>query len=111
SGLVDKAKVGVTGGSYGGDATAGGATRYSDRFAAGVMFVGISDLVSKAGTTDIPNEELLVHALRWPWDDWKLMLERSPITHLDKAPPPLLILDGKDAPRVHPSQSLVFYRY
>jgi dipeptidyl aminopeptidase/acylaminoacyl peptidase len=111
SGLVDRGKVGVTGGSYGGYATAWCATRYSDRFAAGVMFVGISDLVSKAGTTDIPNEELLVHARRWPWEDWKLMLERSPIYYLDKARTPLLILDGKDDPRVHPSQSLVLYRY
>ena len=61
-GLVDKDKVGITGGSYGGYATAWCCTRYTDRFAAGVMFVGISDLVSKIGTTDIPNEELLVHA-------------------------------------------------
>jgi dipeptidyl aminopeptidase/acylaminoacyl peptidase len=111
SGLVDKAKVGVTGGSYGGYATAWCSTRYSDRFAAGVMFVGISDLVNKAGTTDIPLEELLVHARRWPWQDWKLMLERSPISYADKSRTPLLILDGKDDPRVHPSQSLVLYRY
>jgi len=111
SGLVDTGKVGVTGGSYGGYATAWCATYYSDRFAAGVMFVGISDLVSKAGTTDIPYEELLVHARRWPWEDWKQMLERSPITHVVKAHTPLLILDGKEDPRVHPSQSLVLYRY
>ncbi|HJW14074.1 MAG TPA: S9 family peptidase [Thermoanaerobaculia bacterium] len=111
AGLVDRAKVGVTGGSYGGYATAWCSTRYSDRFAAGVMFVGISDLVSKAGTTDIPMEELAVHARRWPWEDWKLALERSPIFYADKSRTPLLILDGKDDPRVHPSQSLVFYRY
>jgi dipeptidyl aminopeptidase/acylaminoacyl peptidase len=111
AGLADKAKVGVTGGSYGGYATAWCSTRYSDRFAAGVMFVGIGDLVSKAGTTDIPNEELLVHARRWPWEDWKLALERSPIYYADKSQTPVLILDGKDDPRVHPSQSLAFYRY
>ena len=40
-GLVDKKRVGVTGGSYGGYASAWCATRYSDRFAASVMFVGI----------------------------------------------------------------------
>jgi len=108
---VDRSKVGVTGGSYGGYATAWCSTRYSDRFAAGVMFVGISDLVSKAGTTDIPMEEMLVHASRWPWEDWKLMLERSPIFYANKARTPLLILDGKEDPRVHPSQSLVMYRY
>jgi dipeptidyl aminopeptidase/acylaminoacyl peptidase len=111
TGLVDKAKVGITGGSYGGYATAWCSTRYSSRFAAGVMFVGISDLVSKAGTTDIPEEEYLVHALQRPWENWSFMLERSPIGHLKEAKTPLLILDGKDDPRVHPSQSLVLYRY
>lgn len=111
SGLVDRSKVGITGGSYGGYATAWCATRYSDRFAAGVMFVGISDLVSKAGTTEIPEEEHLVHALQRPWDNFSFMLERSPIGHLAEAKTPLLILGGKDDPRVHPSQSLVLYRF
>jgi dipeptidyl aminopeptidase/acylaminoacyl peptidase len=111
TGLVDRAKVGVTGGSYGGYATAWCSTRYSDRFAAGVMFVGISDMVSKAGTTDIPNEEYLVHSRKRAWEDWQYKLERSPIYYAEKAHTPLLILDGKDDPRVHPSQSLVLYRY
>ena len=75
------------------------------------MFVGISDLVSKAGTTEIPEEEYLVHALQRPWENWAFMLERSPIGHLKEAKTPLLILDGKDDPRVHPSQSLVLYRF
>ena len=110
-GLADRSKVGVTGGSYGGYATAWCSTHFTDRFAAGVMFVGISDLVSKAGTTDIPVEELMVHARRWPWDDWKLAFERSPAFLADRSRTPLLILDGKEDPRVHPSQSLVFYRY
>jgi dipeptidyl aminopeptidase/acylaminoacyl peptidase len=39
------------------------------------------------------------------------MLERSPIKYAAQSHTPLLILDGKDDPRVHPSQSLVFYRY
>ena len=56
TGLVEKSKVGITGGSYGGYASAWGATYYSDRFAASVMFVGISSNVSKVGTTDIPEE-------------------------------------------------------
>ncbi|HVQ54826.1 MAG TPA: S9 family peptidase, partial [Thermoanaerobaculia bacterium] len=111
TGVADRAKVGVTGGSYGGYATAWCSTRYSDRFAAGVMFVGISDMVSKAGTTDIPNEEYLVHSRKRAWEDWQYKLERSPIYYADKSHTPLLILDGKDDTRVHPSQSLVLYRY
>jgi dipeptidyl aminopeptidase/acylaminoacyl peptidase len=110
-GLVDPKRVGITGGSYGGYATAWCSTRYSDRFAAGVMFVGISDKLSKVGTTDIPDEEFLVHALHRPWDDWQFLLERSPIYHAGKSRTPLLILHGADDPRVHPSQSKEMYRH
>lgn len=111
SGLVDTARVGVTGGSYGGYATAWCSTRFSERFAAGVMMVGISDLVSKVGTTDIPEEEYQVHALKHPWEDWQGALERSPIAYADRARTPLLILHGKDDPRVNPGQSRELYRH
>ena len=110
-GLVDRAKVGVTGGSYGGYATAWCSTRYTERFAAGVMFVGISDKISKVGTTDIPNEEYYVHALKRPWEDWKFLLERSPIYHAGQGRTPLLILHGKDDPRVNVGQSRELYRH
>ncbi len=111
TGLVDRTKVAVTGGSYGGYATAWCATYYSDRFAAGVMFVGISDKISKAGTTDIPDEIYLVHDRHRLWEAWQLFLERSPIYHVQRARTPLLILHGKNDPRVHPSQSLELYRH
>jgi dipeptidyl aminopeptidase/acylaminoacyl peptidase len=110
-GLVDRAKVGITGGSYGGYASAWGATRYTDRFAAAVMFVGISDNIAKVGTTDIANEEYLVHALKRPWEDWSFFLERSPIFHAGKSRTPTLILHGTADPRVHPTQSLALYRH
>jgi dipeptidyl aminopeptidase/acylaminoacyl peptidase len=110
-GLVDRARVGITGGSYGGYASAWGATRFTDRFAASVMFVGISDNIARVGTTDIANEEYLVHALNRPWDDWQGYLERSPIFHAGKSRTPTLILHGTADPRVHPTQSLTLYRY
>jgi len=109
-GLVDKDRVGITGGSYGGYATAWCSTYHSERFAAGVMFVGISDHISKAGSTDIPNEAYLVHARKRLWDDWDFFLARSPIRYVEKARTPLLIMHGKNDPRVHPSQSLELYR-
>lgn len=110
-GLVDRAKVGITGGSYGGYASAWGATYYTERFAASVMFVGISNNISKVGTTDIANEEFHVHALRRPWDDWQFMLQRSPVTHVAKSKTPTLILHGTADPRVNPTQSLELYRH
>jgi len=111
TGLVDKDRVGITGGSYGGYASAWGATALSEHFAASVMSVGVSDLISKFGTTDIPNEMYLVHARSWPWEKWQWYLERSPIYHAQKARTPILILHGKNDTRVHPSQSMELYRY
>jgi dipeptidyl aminopeptidase/acylaminoacyl peptidase len=110
-GLVDKSKVGVTGGSYGGYASAWCATVLTEHFAASVMFVGISDWVSKFGTTDIPNEMNLVHARKWPWDEWEWFRERSPLYYAKQARTPILILHGEADTRVHPSQSLELYRY
>ncbi len=111
TGLVDADRVGVTGGSYGGYATAWMSTYYSDRFAAGVMFVGISNKISKVGTTDIPNEELLVHARMRPWDNWQFFLERSPVYYADRNRTPLLIMHGAEDPRVNPGQSRELYRH
>ncbi len=110
-GLVDREKVGITGGSYGGYASAWGATYYSERFAASVMFVGISDNISKVGTTDIPEEMYLVHHRKRLWEDWDYFLDRSPIRHVEKNQTATLILHGKDDPRVHPSQSLELHRH
>ncbi len=111
-GIADKDKIGVTGGSYGGYATAWMSTRYSERFAAGVMFVGISNDISKWGTSDIPHELNLVHSRENMWEGkWQKYLERSPIYHVDKAQTPLLIMHGEQDTRVHPAQSLELFRH
>ncbi len=110
-GIVDRDKVGVTGGSYGGYATAWMSTRYSNRFAAGVMFVGISNNLSKWGTSDIPEELFHVHARKRIWDDYQGYLERSPIYYVDQAETPLLIMHGKEDTRVDPGQSYELYRH
>ncbi len=110
-GLVDTKRVGITGGSYGGYASAWGATKLTEHFAASVMFVGVTNQLSKFGTTDISNEMNLVHARSYPWDKWQWYLERSPIYWAGQSETPLLIMHGKDDPRVHPAQSMELYRY
>lgn len=111
TGLVDRDKVGITGGSYGGYASAWGATYYSERFAASVMFVGISDQASLVTTGDIPWEQYLVHMGKWPWEEPELFRQQSPITHAEKSRTPTLILHGEADPRVPVMQSYMFYRY
>lgn len=109
-GITDEKRTGITGGSYGGYASAWGATYYSAEYAASVMFVGISNNLSKFGTTDIPNEMYLVHERKWPWEEWDHLLDRSPIYHVDKTTTPTLIMHGDADPRVHPAQSMELYR-
>jgi len=110
-GLVDRDKVGVTGGSYGGYATGWLCTKYTDRFAAGVMFAGISDNISKFGTSDIPDEMFLVHQRKRTFDDWDFFLERSPVYWAGQARTPLLIAHGKADPRVNVGQAMELYRH
>ncbi|MBF7073442.1 S9 family peptidase [Glaciecola sp. MH2013] len=111
AGIVNRDRVGITGASYGGYASMWGATALTEHFAASVAFVGISNQVSKFGTSDIPNEMQLVHSLKWPWEDnWMNLIERSPIFHAGKANTPILILHGEEDTRVHPSQSMELYR-
>ena len=110
-GITDGERVGVTGGSYGGYATAWMSTRYSHRFAAGVMFVGISNNISKWGTSDIPEELYLVHSRKRLWDNWMGKLQSSPVYYVDNSQTPLLIMHGEDDTRVHPAQSLELYRH
>ncbi|HSG34173.1 MAG TPA: S9 family peptidase [Sphingomonadaceae bacterium] len=110
AGIADPERVGITGGSYGGYATAWAATALSEEFAAGVMFAGITDQVSKYGTTDIPTEMVDVHARQYPWDDWLGFLEASPIYHAGRADTPLLIAHGMLDRRVDRSQAQELYR-
>jgi len=109
-GLVDKDKVGIGGGSYGGYFSAWAATKYSHRFAAAVVFVGIGNQVSKRLTTDIPYEDYLVHWGTWIYENEDLVWERSPVRYVNGSTTPALILGGKNDARVHPSQSLELYR-
>ena len=74
------------------------------------MFVGISDLVSKRSTTDIPYEELYVHSGKKLEEMWQFSLERSPIYYASKSNTAVLIVGGANDTRVDPSQSLEFYR-
>lgn len=112
AGIIDEDRVGITGGSYGGYASMWGATAQTEHFAASVAFVGISNQISKFGTSDIPNEMQLVHSIKWPWDgdNWMNLLERSPIFHAGKSTTPTLIMHGERDTRVHPSQSMELYR-
>ena len=109
-GYVDKDRVGMGGGSYGGYFSAWSATHHTDRFAASVVFVGISNQISKRKTTDIPWEDYYVHWGYWTHEDWQDVYSRSPLKYAHQSKTPTLILHGTEDTRVPPSQGLELYR-
>ncbi|MBE2279713.1 MAG: S9 family peptidase [Ignavibacteriaceae bacterium] len=110
SGKVDPNRVGMGGGSYGGYFSAWAATKYTDRFAASVVFVGVSNQISKSNTTDIPWEDYYVHWGLFPYQNFEKFLERSPVAYSHLSKTPTLILHGKDDPRVPVGQGIELYR-
>lgn len=97
-GIVDKDRMAVTGGSYGGYMTAW-IVGHTDRFAAAVTQRGVYNLVSFYGTSDVPSlisSEYDVH----PWEDHELLWKHSPIAYADKIKTPLLIIHSENDFRV-----------
>jgi dipeptidyl aminopeptidase/acylaminoacyl peptidase len=108
-GWVDPARIGICGGSYGGYTTAWAATKHSERFAAAINFAGISNWISMQGTSDIPEENALVHWNRPFYSNMELYWERSPLAHVNACRTPMLILHGEKDERVPVSQGMELY--
>ncbi len=107
---ADRERVGMAGGSYGGYASAWFATYYTKYVKAVGVFVGITNVISKKGTTDIAYEELLVHSGQPLEKQWEMNLKQSPVYHAHKSKTATLIYGGAADPRIHPAQSLELYR-
>ena len=110
-GLIDRQRVGIGGGSYGGYTSAWAAVQHTEHFAAAVSFVPFVDIRTKWYTTDIPWEFYYVHyEEQWPWEEPGMLIDRSPLTWAENCRTPLLLLGGTADPRVHPSQPHMLYR-
>lgn len=109
-GWVDGQRVGIGGGSYGGFTSAWAATRHSQRFKAAVVFAGISNQVSKEGTTDIPEEIRLVHWEFALYENFELAWERSPLKYVSNSRTATLIAHGEKDKRVPVGQAYELYR-
>ncbi|MCZ6600671.1 MAG: S9 family peptidase [Acidobacteria bacterium] len=108
-GLVDPQRVGSGGSSYGGYFSAWAATRYSGRFAASVVFAGITNWMSFTGTSDIPEENSVVHWDLSPYLRADLAWDRSPVAHVRTAETPTLIAHGAKDERVPLGQGKELY--
>jgi dipeptidyl aminopeptidase/acylaminoacyl peptidase len=109
-GMVDGQRVGIGGGSYGGYFAAWSATKHTERFAASVVFVGVTNQVSKRNITDIPWEDYLVHWSFWNHEDIDRVWEASPVKYAHQSRTPTLILHGEEDPRIPVTQGEELYR-
>lgn len=101
--FLDKDRMAVTGGSYGGYMTNWVVTQ-TNRFKAGVTSASLSNLISFYSTSLYQD---LVHAEfhGFPWNNYELLWERSPLKHIAKAETPLLLLHGEQDNDVHITQA------
>ena len=101
-GIADSSRIGIVGWSYGGYLAAWASTQ-TDRFRAAVVGAGITNLISNAGTCDIP-DNIPNHFGGEIWQQTDLLIERSPVLQVKYATTPTLILHGEEDIRVPVSQ-------
>jgi dipeptidyl aminopeptidase/acylaminoacyl peptidase len=104
---VDKARIGVTGGSYGGYMTLASMTFYSDKLRAGLEVVGISNFVTFLKNTNPYRVDLR----RVEYGDERdpkmaaFLQKISPLTNVGKIKIPLMVVTGANDPRVPASEA------
>ncbi len=106
-GIADPDRLIVGGSSYGGYMTSWIIT-HTDRFKAACNVCGVINLVSFYAQTDIPSFMSLYFAGP-PSQRLELYRERSPISYVNRAQTPTLILHGEEDIRVPLPQSEEFY--
>ena len=107
-GIADPARIAIYGGSYGGYAVLAGLAFTPDLYAAGVDYVGVSNLFTFMNSIPAywkPYLEMLYVMVGHPETDKKLMEDASPVFHVDKIKAPLFIAQGKMDPRVNINES------
>jgi dipeptidyl aminopeptidase/acylaminoacyl peptidase len=109
-GLVDPARVCISGASYGGYAALWGVIKTPELYRCGISFAGVTDLVDIASNSFFNDSTPASREIRRshigdPDKQRRELDEVSPVLHAAKAGAPLLILHGEDDLRVPVSHS------
>jgi dipeptidyl aminopeptidase/acylaminoacyl peptidase len=104
---IDPDRLGVTGGSYGGFMTNWIITQ-TPRFKAAVSVASVSNLISFYSTSVYQD---LVHAEfgGFPWDNYDLLWQWSPLRYVKQAQTPTLFIHGEQDNDVHITQAEEMY--
>jgi dipeptidyl aminopeptidase/acylaminoacyl peptidase len=107
-GVADPKRVAIYGGSYGGYAVLEGLTKTPDLYAAGVDYVGVSNLFTFMKTVPPywkPFLDMMYEMVGNPEKDKALFKENSPALNADKIKAPLFVAQGAKDPRVNIDES------
>lgn len=107
-GIADADRVAIYGASYGGYAALAGLTFTPEVYAAGVSYVGPSNLFTLLGS--LPpywesERELFNQRVGDPVKDKELLEAISPLFHVDQIKAPLFVAQGANDPRVKQAES------
>ena len=107
-GIGDPKRVAIYGGSYGGYAVLEGLVKTPDLYAAGVDYVGVSNLFTFMNTIPPywkPQLEMMHEMVGDPVKDKAWFEEHSPALNADKIKTPLFVAQGEKDPRVNINES------
>ncbi|HZC36004.1 MAG TPA: S9 family peptidase [Chthoniobacterales bacterium] len=107
-GVADPQQVAIYGASYGGYAVLEGLVKTPDLYAAGVDYVGVSNLFTFLKTIPpywTPYLEMMYEMVGHPEKDKEWLQEHSPALNAEKIRKPLLVAQGAKDPRVNINES------
>ena len=107
-GLVDPQRIAIRGGSAGGFTTLACLT-FTDFFAAGASYYGVSDLTTLAEETHKFESRYLDSMIGKYPEERQKYLDRSPINHTENLSCPVILFQGLDDKIVLPNQSQKMY--
>ncbi len=103
--FIDKDRIYAYGGSYGGYMVMAELTFWPDAWRAGIEVVGISDMISFLEKTGPWRRKLRISEYGDPEKDREFLIEVSPYYHAERIKAPLLVIHGKNDPRVPVEQA------
>ena len=105
---IDGDRLAVFGGSYGGYSAYSQLVRYPERWATGVAWIGITDLLAMYDESMPHFQAMLEQQLGDPEENETLWHDRSPITHVENLSAPVFIIHGVNDVRCPISQARLF---